>query len=84
MTPTCTFFDRRATPLNLLTVPEWRRLANATWNGVSWETAARKYAAIKGGALVMRADDSLVVFTRRENGKISRSTYKPGTWRWAA
>ena len=84
MTPTFTTFDRRAAPLNLLTVQEWRRLSNATWNGVSWMTAARKYAAIKGGALVWRADDSLVVFTLRACGAVSRKTYKPGTWRWAA
>jgi len=84
MTPTFTFFDRRATPTNLLTVQEWCRLSRAAYNGVTWATAARKYATRFGGALVMRGDDSLVVFTRRDDGKISRSTYAPRTWGWAA
>ena len=84
MTPIFTFFDRRAIPNNLLTVQEWVRLSNAAYRGVSWTTAARKYAAQFGGALVWRADDSLVVFTRRDDGKVSRSTYAPRTWGWAA
>lgn len=78
----CTFFDRSAMPTNLLTVPEWRRFARAAYKGVSWERAAHKYAARNGGALVMRADDSLVVFTLRDDGKVSRKTYRPGKWRW--
>ncbi len=85
MTPTLTFFDRVAMPTNLLTVQEWRRLSKATYKGVSWETAARKYAARpggRGGALVMLADDSLVVFTLQGDGKVRRRTYKPGTWVW--
>ncbi len=84
MTPTFTTFDRRAMPTNLLTVPEWRRLANAAYRGVSWATAARKWAMRNGGALVWRADDSLVVFTRRDDGKVSRATYAPRTWGWTA
>ncbi len=83
MTPTFTTFDRAAMPTNLLTVQEWRRLSNATFGGVSWATTARKVAAIRGGALVWRADDSLVVFTLRDDGKVSRSTYAPRTWGWA-
>ncbi len=78
----CTFFDRSTMPTNLLTVPEWRRFANFAYKGICWEAAARKYAARNGGALVMRADDSLVVFTLRNNGKVTRKTYKPGKWRW--
>ena len=84
MTPTCTFFDRSAMPTNLLTVPEWRRLSKAAYSSINWANAARKWAMRNGGALVWRADDSLVVFTRREGGKVSRSTYAPGRWRWAA
>ena len=77
-----TFFDRRAMPTNLMTVSEWMRFARATKKG-SWEAAARYYAGIKGGAVVMRHDDSLVVFTKRGE-KISRRTYRPGKWGWAA
>ncbi len=82
LTPVCTFFDPRAMRSGLLTVPEWRRFSRRCYNDVAWATAARKYAAHYGGALVMRADDSLTVFTRRANGKVSRSNYKPGKWRW--
>lgn len=84
MTPTFTFFDPRAMPTNLLTVQEWCRLSRAAYRSVSWATAARKYAAQIGGALVMLADDSLVVFTRRDDGKVSRKTYAPRTWGWEA
>lgn len=83
MTPIFTTFDRSAMPSNLLTVPEWRRLAQAAYRPLGWLGAARKYAARTGGALVMRADDSLIVFTRLADGRVSRRTYKPRTWRWA-
>ena len=79
-----TFFDRAATPTNLLTVQEWNRLSRAAYNGVTWPIAARKYALRFGGALVMRGDDSLVVFTHVGNGKVRRKTYAPQTWAWAA
>lgn len=84
LTATFTTFDRAAMPSNLLTVAEWRRLANATWGGIGWLSAARKYAKQTGGALVWRADDTLIVFTRLEDGRVRRATHKPGTWRWAA
>ncbi len=81
-----TTFDRRDVVTNLFTVNEWHRLGRA-WLGrygqdVSWETVARHYAKRTGGALVMLSDDSLVVFTKRADGKVSRKTYKPGTWSW--
>ncbi len=85
MTPTLTFFDRAAMPTNLLTVQEWRRLSKATYKGVSWETAARKYALQVGGSLVLLGDDTLVVFTRNDRqDKVHRSTYRPGMWKWAS
>ncbi len=84
MTPTFTTFDRSAMPVNLLTVPEWRRLAQAAYRPLGWLSAARKYAARMGGALVWRADDSLIVFTRRDDGRVTRRTYKPRTWGWAS
>jgi hypothetical protein len=80
--PTFTRFDRSAVPTNLLTVPEYRRLSHETYNGVSWRTAARKVARVRGGALVLRADGSLVAFTRRENGRIEQRTHAAGKWGW--
>lgn len=79
----CSFFDRNAQSNNLLTLSEWRFLGSL-WIGTTdpWK-AARKYAQERGGAMVMKADDSLVVFTLRENGKISQKTHKPGKWAWA-
>jgi hypothetical protein len=90
LAPVFTAFDRSAVPTNLLTVADWRRFAAATtdWQRqfrqaapTAWEKAARCFACAKGGALVWRANDSLVVFTKRGD-KISRRTYKPGTWGW--
>ncbi len=81
MTPIHTTFVRDAMPTNLLTVPEWVRFARATYRLSSWALAAKRYAAENGGALVWCADDTLVVFTKRGD-KVSRSTYKPGTWSW--
>jgi len=70
-----------AGPTNLRTVAEWRRFAGAVLpRSASWERAARYYAAKMGGALVERADDSLVCFTKLSSGKIRRTTYKPRTW----
>ncbi len=78
----CTLFDRSTMPTNLLTVPEWRRFSRAVYRNVAWATAARKYAERNGGSLVMRADDSLTVFTRRADGRVTRKHYRPGKWRW--
>ncbi len=79
-----TFFNRDAVPENLLSVHEWRRLARATGTrSSSWRAAALVYAARTGGALVLRADDRLMVFTRREGDhKVYTRTYKPGRWGW--
>ena len=81
--PVFSTFDRSAMPSNLLTVAEWRRFASVVGSS-SWQAAARRYAQSQGGALVLRADDSLVVFTRLQSGKIRRQTYKPQAWGWAA
>ncbi len=84
-----TTFDRDAMPDNLLTVSDWMCLGRA-WYGqryvAGWSTVARRYANRYGGAMVMLADDTLVVFTRShptEDNGVSRRTYKPGTWSWA-
>ena len=84
LTSTFTTFDRAAMPSNLITVADWRRLGRASFRGMGWLTLARKYAKDYGGALVWRADDSLIVFTKLEDGRVRRSTHKPGTWRWAS
>lgn len=80
---TYTTFDRSAIPTNLLTVHDWRFFGKEAY-GVSWQTAVRKYAEIKGGALVMWGDGRLMVFTKLQNGKLRRKTYKHGEWGWAA
>ena len=90
-TPTLTFFDRSAMPVNLLTVPEWRRFSKhaASWisdykvRGPSWERAARAWAYEHGGALVMLANDDLVTFTVcRHNGSLRKKTFKRSKWAW--
>jgi len=48
--------------------------------GSLWQTVARKVATRAGGLHVLRADGSLVVFTRKADGKLRQSTHKPGTW----
>lgn len=81
--PVFTAFDRAALPTNLLTVADYRTFGKAVHGTLSWETAARKYAEVRGGAVVLRGDDSLVVFTKLSCGKIRRTTYKSGEWGWA-
>lgn len=79
---TVTNFNPNAQPTNLLTVAEWRKLANAT-KAASWKAAVNAWARRRGGALVLRADGRLQAFTLR-GSKISQSTYKPGAWSWEA
>ena len=84
MQATLTTFDRQAMPSNLLTVADWLTLARNWYRGANWENCAKRYAAQHGGAIVMRCDDTLVVFTREDNGKVRKSSFAPGTWAWAA
>lgn len=81
MTPVMTTFAK-IMPVNLLTVPEWRRFASEALGIESWENAARRYAEMRGGAHIERADGSLIVFTRTQDGKARKTTYKPGSWQW--
>ena len=88
MTPTHTTFDPHPTPARLaLTVDEWRRVSREGYGNVTWDSAAKMHAARYGGALVLRADGSLVVFTEHKQGdggcSVSRKTHGPGTWSWA-
>lgn len=82
MTPVMTTFITNAMPVNLRTVPEWRRFAREGLGIESWEAAARRWADMRGGSYVERADGSLIVFTKLTTGKVRKTTYKPGTWRW--
>ncbi len=78
-----TTFDRQPKDLPLL-VSEWRYFGRGMRRKGNWEAVARWWAAKPcsgGGAIVMLSDDSLAVFTKRGD-KVSRSTYKPGTWSW--
>ena len=87
MTPVHVTFDPHPVPARLaLTVDEWRHLSREAYGGVSWETAAKSYAMKWGGALVLRADDTLIVFTRTSSwgeAWVSRRTYRSGRWSWA-
>jgi hypothetical protein len=74
---------QRAMPTNLLTIKEWSRFAREAFKIQSWENAAKRYAEIKGGAHVLLPNDTLVIFTQREDGKISRQSQKYGTWKWS-
>lgn len=79
-----TKFDKSAMPANLLTHAEWRKFGRLAYDRpVGWKTAMRRYAEIKGGALLWRADDSLVAITKLSDGKLRQTTYKPDTWGWA-
>ncbi len=79
-----TKISRSLAPINLLTVQEWCRFARQTGvrNG-SWRGGIRRYVHQTGGALVLKADDTMVVYAKMAGGKISQRTYKPKTWCWA-
>jgi len=75
-----TFFNKNSVPSNLLTISDFRKFAKAL-GLTSWESAIRHYANVKGGALLLKADGSLVSFTKR-GIKISRKTFTPQQWGW--
>jgi hypothetical protein len=81
LSPEKTFFDKTAVASNLLTVPEFRKFARAL-GLTSWRGGARRYAALKGGALVVLASGDLLVFSRKA-GKIVTRTYPQKKWGWA-
>lgn len=85
MLATFSYFDRSAVPSNLLVHADWRKFGQKAFaRPVGWQTAMKRYAEQKGGALLWRADDSLIVLTKLASGKLRQTTYKPGTWGWAA
>ena len=80
--PVKTFFDKSAVASNLLTVADFRKFARAV-GLTSWRGAARYYAKLKGGALIVRANGDLLVYSRRFNGKVVATTYPQKKWGWA-
>lgn len=79
--PVKTFFNKSAMPLNLWTVPEYRRFAFSQ-GLTSWRSGARLWARKKGGALVIRANGDLLTFTKLKNGGLRQKTYPKGKWGW--
>lgn len=81
---TVSLFDKSAQADNAFALDHFMFMGRKAFaRRVSWRTAFRKYAEMKGGAFCMLADDSLLVLTKRPDGKFSQRTFKPGTWRWA-
>lgn len=78
--PVLTTFSKRNYPVNLLTVPDWRRFAKEALGIRSYVNAAKKYAELKGGAFIIKADGKLVVLTRLQDGKIRTKTFKDREW----
>ena len=75
-----TFFDKLAHPSNLLTIQDYRVYAKAL--GLkNWQTAIKHCVGIKGGAFLMKANGSLVAYTKR-GLKISQKTYQKENWGW--
>lgn len=48
----------------------------------NWRVIAAHRAAQLGQFIVWRCDDTMVVYTREPDGKISARSHKPGTWRF--
>jgi hypothetical protein len=76
-----TFFNR-SQPSNLLTVDQWKTFTRHAYKKDNWMVGVRNYAAIKGGAHVLRADGTLMVFTQRSPLNLERTSYPLGTWGW--
>lgn len=76
-----TFFNR-SQPSNLLTVEEWITFSRHAYKSENWMVGVRKYAALKGGAHVLREDGTLLVFTNRGLTHLERTPYPIGSWGW--
>ena len=76
-----TFFNR-SQPSNLLTVAEWVTFTRHAYKRDNWMVGVRNYAALKGGAHVLREDGTLIVFTVRGTLNLERTLYPIGTWGW--
>lgn len=57
-----------------------RGISRARFGGVRWILAAEKLAAEIGGLHVLLADGKLQIYTRRSDGSVSVSTWKPGEY----
>lgn len=75
-----TFFDKNAVPNNLITISDFRMFGKSL--GLSWRGALAYWIRVKGGALLLKADGSLVSFTRKATGKFSQKTFKQNQWGW--
>ena len=82
MFPSFTSFSR-SQPSNLLTVKDWKVFAEKAYASKDWLKAAKAYAAIQGGALILKVDGNLVAITKLASGKIRTTTFKPEKWGWA-
>lgn len=80
MTPVMTTFSGSLERVS--TVFDVRGLSRRQFNGVAVETCCRKLAERVGGFHMLLADGSLRVFTKLTSGKIRRTTYRPGTYRF--
>lgn len=80
MEPVKTFFDKTVAMKNPLFPAEYLNFGRGI-GLTSWRGAARKYAALFGGALVFRNNGDLLVYSRR-NGKIVQRTYPQKKWGW--
>lgn len=73
--------SRVAIPASVVTTGDWRRRrtfllpTTALVTRTSPEAEARRHAVEYGVAGIWRADDSLLVFTRLDDGRISRRTF---------
>lgn len=63
-----------------LSVADLRDLSSRHFGGVKWQTAAKKLAERAGGIHVLLADGRLRIFTRKDDGKVCVSTWKPGQY----
>ena len=64
------------------TIADLRSLSQKFFNGVSWQTVAKRFAKRNGGHHVLLSCGALRVYTRTDDGKVRQATYKFGTWGW--
>jgi len=84
-----TFFSKSAMPKNLLTEAQFKKFGMVAFqfpdHSLTAELAAKKYAMSNEGALLLKDNGELHVFTVVENKGFpwpKRSIYLPGEWQW--
>jgi hypothetical protein len=79
-----TIFNLSALPSNLQSPIDWLKFANRAFaKPVSIQTAMRKVAEQRGGAVLLKPDGKLIVITKLQSGKLRTTTYAEGEWRAA-